>query len=149
MKIKLIGMFICLVLILTIIPLTNAYQSNPKIIYVDDDGGADYTKIQDAIDSAEDEDTIFVYNGKYKENIIIEKEINLIGENKEETIINGMGVGNVVYIDSDNVTINRFKIINCGGDYNDAGIEVNLYSDKLTISNNIITSCMNGIYMRL
>ena len=39
-----------------------------KTIYVDDDGGADYTKIQDAIDNASDGDTIFVYEGLYFEN---------------------------------------------------------------------------------
>ena len=59
-------------------------------LYVDDDGGSgNYTRIQDAIDNASDGDTVFVYNGTYFENIIIEKSIKLIGENKESTIING------------------------------------------------------------
>jgi len=32
-------------------------------IYVDDDGGADYTSIQDAIDAASEGDTVYVYSG--------------------------------------------------------------------------------------
>ena len=34
-------------------------------IYVDNDGGADYTSIQDAVDAASDRDTIYVYSGTY------------------------------------------------------------------------------------
>ena len=89
MKRKIIGIILSLMLVITIIPLTSAYNSNPKIIYVDDDGGADFTNIQDAIDFAEEEDTIFVYGGTYNEMITIDKPLNLQGENKETTIIDG------------------------------------------------------------
>ena len=64
-------------------------EENSNVLYVDDDGEADYTYIQDAIDDAVDGDTIFVYNGLYQEALFVNKSINLIGENKEETIISG------------------------------------------------------------
>lgn len=38
-----------------------------KIIYVDDDGGGDFTSIQDAIDAASKGDIIKIYSGLYKE----------------------------------------------------------------------------------
>lgn len=56
-------------------------------IYVDDDGGADYTKIQDAIDNASDGDVIFVFNGTYYENVLVNKKIKLFGENRDIPLV--------------------------------------------------------------
>jgi hypothetical protein len=45
----------------SLIPIVSSYESEEnRTIYVDDDGGADYTNIQDAIDNASEGDTIFV-----------------------------------------------------------------------------------------
>jgi len=49
--------------------------------------------IQDLIDNASDGDTIYIPSGIYYENIIINKAINLIGEDKDTTIIDGGGIG--------------------------------------------------------
>ena len=46
-----------------------------NILYVGGNGPNNYTKIQDAIDDASNGDTIFVYNGTYYENVIINKII--------------------------------------------------------------------------
>ena len=55
MKKKILGMFVCTLLIATAIPMTvTANETFGKTITVDDDGGADYTNIQDAIDAADD-----------------------------------------------------------------------------------------------
>lgn len=110
-------------------------------ITVDDDGGADYYKIQDAINNASDGDTIFVYNGTYKENLNINKSINLIGENKYETIIDGNFTEDVIVISTDYVTIKEFTIKNGGqnqdfiNQFFDCVIEVR--SKNNVISNNI------------
>jgi len=75
--------------------------SSGKTIYVDDDGGADYTRIQDAIDNATEGDTVYVFNGTYYENIVVNKTINLIGEDRSPwnaSVIDGGGSGDVVHV---------------------------------------------------
>jgi len=67
--------------------------------------------MQDAIDNANDGDTVFVYNGIYRENIDIDKPLFLTGENNNSTIIYGTGGNNqIVNITSDYVTLNNFLI---------------------------------------
>ena len=65
---------------------------------VDDDGEADFLIIQDAIDFANDGDTIFVYNGSYYENLTINKSIKLIGGDKNTTIIDGKNKSEMITI---------------------------------------------------
>ena len=73
-------------------------QGDPTIIYVDDsnlygpwDGTIEnpYMAINDAINNCTNGDTISVFNGTYFEKISINNSINLIGENKKTTIIDG------------------------------------------------------------
>ena len=91
---------IVLLLISSIFPMTNSIEISNNIVYVDDDNidgpwdgtiGNPYKHIQEAVDNAEDNDTIFVYEGVYNENIYIHKTINLTGENRDTTIIDGGG----------------------------------------------------------
>jgi len=89
--------------------------SSGKTIYVDDDGGADYTRIQDAIDNATEGDTVYVFNGTYYENIVVNKTINLIGEDRSPwnaSVIDGGGSGDVVHVSADRVNISGFTINN-------------------------------------
>lgn len=124
-----------------------------KTIYVDDDGGKDYTSIQDAIDNATDGETIYVYSGTYYENIDINISIQLNGENRENTIIYGEGhhsgelYSGVVNLFADNVSIKNFMIKSGEPDkYGwtiDDGIIVN--SDNNKIQNLYITETMHAI----
>jgi pectin methylesterase-like acyl-CoA thioesterase len=72
-------------------PGVRSEETIGNTLYVGGSGFGNYTKIQDAIDNASEGDTIFVHNGIYNENITIIKTINLIGEDKNTTIINGSG----------------------------------------------------------
>lgn len=93
-----------------------------NIIYVDDGGGADFTKIQDAINAVNDGDTIFVYDGLYNENIRINKQILLIGQDKNDTIINGQFKSIPIWVSASNVSIKGFNIINSINDGFSSGI---------------------------
>jgi len=123
---------------------------NLKMIYVDDDGGADYTKIQDAIDHVADGGTIFVRNGTYHEILIIDKSINLIGEDSDNTIID-YKIGSitnsdsVILISGNNCTLNRFNITYRY--YISDIIGIKITSSNNTISNNTISYTYKSIYL--
>ena len=48
-------------------------------IIVNDDGGGNYTTIQDAVDNASVGDTIFVWAGTYNETVCVNKTVTIIG----------------------------------------------------------------------
>ncbi|UCE37541.1 MAG: hypothetical protein JSW00_19145 [Thermoplasmata archaeon] len=101
-------------------------------IYVNETGsnGA-YDSIQDAITAGFDGDTIFVYSGRYYEDVVVNKRINLTGEDRNITIIDGVGGGNVVFVSAPWVNITGFTIENgsCG---------INVTGDNCCIYGNII-----------
>lgn len=122
-------------------------QFDSSTLYVGGNGPNNYTKIQDAIDSANDGDTVFVFDdlSPYYENILIDKEINLIGENRITTIIDGNDVDTTVKINSDKVSISKFTIQNCSY-WNSGGIRGS--TNYSTISNNyIICNNRSGIVL--
>jgi len=89
-------------------------KSFGNILYVGGNGTGNYSSIQDAIDNASDGDTVFVYSGKYfsipDNRIIITKSIDMFGEDKNTTIIEGYGETDVITVTSDYVTITGFTI---------------------------------------
>jgi parallel beta-helix repeat protein len=112
---------------------------NGKTLYVGGSGPGNYTKIQDAINDASGGDTVYVFNGTYYENINVTKSINLIGEDRKTTIINGSENKEIVKITSDNVSINGFMIN--GNSKN--GLKI--ISSKNIVSNNIFSNCLYSI----
>ena len=104
-----------------------------------------YTSIQQAIDAASNNNIIFVANGVYYENIVIDKSIVLIGENKTFAIIDGRNAGNVIKINSEHVTVQQFTIQHSGMYFPNAGI--NLSTTNTTIQENIIKNNFYGMTM--
>ncbi len=96
---KVICIFVCMLLICTILPVsgtvlmerTSISTSLGNTLYVGGSGPGNYSTIQKAIDNATDGDTVFVYDDSspYTESIGVNKSINLIGENRETTVIEG------------------------------------------------------------
>jgi parallel beta-helix repeat protein len=76
----------------------------------------DYPTIQSAIDANETEDghVILIDAGIYYEHVHVSKNLTLIGENKDNTIIDGDGTGKVVQL-STRANVTGFTIRN--GDY--------------------------------
>lgn len=115
---------------------------NGKTLYVGGTGPNNYTHIQDAIDDASDEDVIFVYSGIYYENIVINKSISLIGENKETTVIDGGERENTITIRKSSF-IHNFTIKGSG----DACAGIDIKSGYVVIKENIITNNDYAIYI--
>ncbi|MHA2339509.1 MAG: pectinesterase family protein, partial [Candidatus Hodarchaeales archaeon] len=118
-----------IILIFIVTPFTyflkiQQIQADPAIIYVDDDGTADYTTIQEAINAANSGDTIIVKEGIYTENIIVDKSnLNIESENGfNNTIIRSNTTYTTVRIIRDYVNITGFTISRDFGDGNSAGI---------------------------
>jgi parallel beta-helix repeat protein len=126
---------------------------NPDTVYVDDNAGANFSKIQDAIDYVENGSTIIVNKGIYFETLTINKPINLIGESKENTIIqfknkeNNSVIDSVITINSDTCTINGFKITSENNILDDKMWGINIKSSNNIVSDNIIMYTNRGIYL--
>jgi len=101
------------------------------------------TSIQEAIDIAQKNDIIFIKNGIYHENIVIDKSITLIGENKTQTIIDGRNAGNTIKINAGNVTIKQITIQHSGIYFPNAGI--NISNSHSIIENTILKNNFYGM----
>ncbi len=99
---------------------------------------ADYSTIQDAVNVAAPESVILVSSGVYQENLVINKTVSLIGEDKTTTVIDGGGEGTVVEINADRVTLDGFTIQNSALMFGAGGVFLNS-SRYCRIGNNIIT----------
>ena len=117
-------------------------KAEPRTWYVDDSGGKDFTRIQDAIYAASPGDTIYVYNGTYHENVIVDKALSLIGENKESTIIDGNSLSHVVDLKANSIYMSGFTIQN-----GVSGILAD-HTNYHTIENNIVQNSNYGIYLQ-
>ena len=148
-KILIVGI-ILLFIGMSIIPSTaqeieksSLSTSSGKWWYVGGIGPGNYSRIQDAVDHASDGDTVFVFAGTYYENILIQKAINLLGENVDTTTIidNFSGNESAIAIQHSNVLIKGFTI---KGEWTFYGI--GLYADYITIEGNHI-SADEGIFV--
>jgi parallel beta-helix repeat protein len=111
----------------------------PRTIIVPDD----YSSIQGAINAASDGDIIFVRSGTYYENLVVNKVLSLVGEDKQTTNIDGNNTGYSVRIQSNGVILRNFTIEN--GDLVD--VRVNQNVSQVVIENNSIINSSWGIYL--
>jgi parallel beta-helix repeat protein len=139
-------------------------------LYVGGSGEGNYSTIQSAIEDAVDGDTVFVFDDSspYNENLYINNSINLIGENRDSTVIFGVENWSVILISADYVEISGFSVLNSGDMSLTAGIDIrsnytliednlistgrwsgiNIWGSSNTINNNIIDSnFISGIFI--
>ena len=96
--------------------LNNGYPIRPnntvftfsQTVWVPDN----YTKIQWAINNASEGTTIRVRAGLYNETVVVNKTVSIIGENKDNTIIDAKGKGPLFNVKADNVVISGFTLRN-------------------------------------
>jgi nitrous oxidase accessory protein NosD len=158
MKVNIIIASICFILIFSSITLlAHSKEINLNTLYVDDDNingpwegtiQYPYQYIQNAIDNASDQDIIYVFNGTYFENIKINISINLEGESKCNSIIDGRKINNTITVNRENVKISNFTITNSSQDdktlWWKAGIRITKSNCK--INDNIIQNNLLGIF---
>ncbi len=138
-----IFLFVGAIVVPNVISNTTSFGN---MLYVGGNGPGNYTAIQDAVDAASEGDTIFVYNGIYHENVVVDESISLIGEDKDITIIDGGEKKDVIYVSADSVSIMGFTIENSGNEWYDSGIDIR--SNHNTISdNNLGPNNAFGIYV--
>ncbi len=109
----------------------------------------DFPAIQAAIDNASQGDTILVKSGTYYETLVINKSLNLIGENQESTFIDANNtIENIIYINASYVSIENFSISNNRGyPYSVTepdGIRIEYFSSHINITNNTISFIQYG-----
>jgi parallel beta-helix repeat protein len=112
-----------------------------NILYVGGSGPGNYTKIQDAIDNASGGDIIYIYNGTYYENVVIDKSIHIIGENRTTTILTWNEKGDIIHIIAEGVSIQHVTV----KDGKQDGIGV--YANNTIMSYSIIENNRYGIHL--
>lgn len=129
-------------------------RAEPRTWIVDDDGPADFHTIQEAINAANSGDIVYVKEGIYYENVVVNKTLSLIGEDRNSTIIDGMKIDTVVFVKSKDVLVSNFTIRNSNKDiesspspYYDTCNGIYVTNNNCTIRNNVITD--NGIGINL
>jgi len=133
-------------------------KAAPEMIYVDDDNTTGpwngtkmnpYQNITNALEHASDNDTIHVYSGTYREHVLVNKSVSIIGENKTTTILDGGGQNRtIINVIKPYVTIAGFTIQNAADDNLAYGISVSK-TENVTIRNNIIATGRYGILLHL
>ena len=130
----------------------NPLAGSSKTIWVDDDFVDDpsnhkWDTIQEGVDDADSGDSVYVFNGSYYEHVVINRTINLTGEDWRSTIIDGRGIiPEVVWIRADGVYVRGFTVTNGGGVdcHHDAGIVISTNYNTVS-SNNVSSNPYSGI----
>jgi parallel beta-helix repeat protein len=111
------------------------------------DTGCNFTRINEAINSASPGDTLRVQSGIYKENVNISKTIVLLGQDtgSGRPIIDADWNGSALSLFADGIAVEGFNLTNSQGSWVEilAGIEVN--SNHNLIKNNLAFNNENGI----
>jgi parallel beta-helix repeat protein len=107
--------------------------------------GNPFKTIQAGVDNATPGDTVYVFNGTYYEHVVVNKTINLTGEDRDKTIINASGIGDVMRITSDWVNVSGFTLTYGGNDSYDAGMDLKSVKNCYIYSNNFSFNIIKGI----
>ncbi len=137
--------FVVIVVLISLMMVVVPSQAQPLEVWVDDDGpdnGHDhFNTIQEGIDAVAIGGTVHVAAGTYAENVLINKSIDLLGKDKDTTVLEP-GNGKGFYVTVDSVTITGFTIQNCKS----KAVQLRNNED-CTISDNIITHSSYPIHL--
>ncbi len=144
---------------LSLLFLTENSNAAGREIYVDDsfsyprDGSAEhpYQTITEAINLANDGDTVYVFGGTYNESLVINKRISLIGgiDDQPSFISRGIELKYLIEITTDFVTVENFVIRDPGRFISSQyGALIHVTSNNVVLQKNNISQCdLWGIYL--
>lgn len=128
----------CVIYLILLFLLFSFGAASAKTITVDDSGGADFTKIHDAVNVACAGDTIIVKDGTYAEDVRVNKSLTIQSENgTDKTIVESPGLK--FNITADEVEIVGFTITGVES-LDNAGIKLHNVSGCEITDNNIINN---------
>jgi parallel beta-helix repeat protein len=140
-----------LILLVLCILLISTEGAGKTIIVTEDEYGFDrHLGIRHAINTAEDGDTLRVYEGMYRGGFNVNKSIHLIGNGSEVTKI--FGSQNVVTITAENVTLSGFHIsgsqnLDGGASFTRDSWGIVVEADNCSILNNNCSGNLDGIWV--
>lgn len=102
--------------------------------------------LQERINAAAPGETIHVKAGVHAGPITIDKSLTLIGENAAE--IRGHGIGSVITVSADDVTIHRVRITGSGLRLSDDDAAIFVTGNRAKIDNCDIADSLHGIYLK-
>ncbi|MFC1786627.1 NosD domain-containing protein [Halobacteriota archaeon] len=122
--------------------------SGLRVITVNDDGGADYTSIQDAINNASDGDSIEVWNGTYNENVDVNKRLTIYSRGGADvTIVQALSSDDHVFnVTADYVNLSGFTVKGASSS-GKSGIYLGIDVDHCNITDNKALDNGYGIYL--
>jgi parallel beta-helix repeat protein len=107
---------------------------------------SDFPTIQAAINNATDGETVFVHNGVYNENIVVNRTVALVGEDMERTIVDANSVGTPVRILAGGASLANFTVRGGGSSGYESGVFIE--ASFCNITNNIVVGDgPAGIYL--
>jgi len=109
-----------------------------------------FSSIQDAINHAQENDIVVVYNGTYSESLVIDKSLTIaslrFNDGGTAVLISNDPDVPVIHVKANNVKIAGLTITGNADSPSTAGVFID-NADNSRISNNIITNMQDGIYM--
>lgn len=105
-----------IVLVSGVVAPLSAFAGNDGYIVVDGNGKGDYSSIGDAINHAREGDTILVKPGEYREVLIINKMVTILGEDGNRTKINPTSIRNgfAIEVRASGAVLKNLNITNYG-----------------------------------
>ncbi len=152
--IRLKGYAVFLLVLISVCPYSStiltAQGGSPgcaQTLFVGGSGPGNYTRIQDAINNASQGDTVFVFDDSapYYESLKINVSIQLVGENRNTTSIEGGNHAISIYVDD--VRVSGFRISNVGDFWNCCGFYVTSQGNNISDNNIINNFRMNGVFL--
>jgi len=109
-------------------------------IIVDDDGTGDYTTIQAAINAASPGDTIWIKDGSYNEQLVIDRTLNILADNGATPIIYATSYSPGIDVTASDVIFDGIKIYGNSAPGGGPTIRASAGSDNLKVRNCFFTA---------